>query len=120
MIRKRVSVIIIALLLTIGGICLAHEIIPWDIADAYYGQFVTVAGTIVTTYNSDKACFLDFHSNEERYFTAVIFRKDLAKFPSNPEEYYKGEKVHVTGFVQRSNGKPEMILDKPSQIEILK
>ena len=118
--RINVSLIMVAFLLTLGGICLGHEIIPWDIADAYYGQFVTVEGTIVATSNSDKACFLNFHSNGERYFTAVIFLRDLAKFPSNPEEYYNGEKVHVTGFVQRYDGKPAIVLENPSQIEILK
>jgi len=118
--RIKVSVIIGALLLVIGGICLAQQIVPWDKADKYYGQNVTVEGTIVATYNSGKACFLNFHPNWKRYFTAVIFRSDFYKFPPNPEEYYRGKKVHVTGMVREYNGKPEIILNDPSQIEIIK
>ena len=76
--KIRMYLIAIAFLLTIGGICLAQQIIPWDQADSYYGQFVTVEGNIVATYNSGEACFLNFHPNGNRYFFAVIFQRNLA------------------------------------------
>src|SRR2546425_3779425 len=49
------------LFLAIGGpIPLAQEIIPWNEAGKYYGQFKTVEGTIVATKNTGKVCFLNF------------------------------------------------------------
>jgi DNA/RNA endonuclease YhcR with UshA esterase domain len=114
-----VNLITIVFLLPIADVYCAQQIIPWDNADAYYGQFVIVEGTIAVTYYSGEACFLNFHSTGDRYFTAVIFRSDFHKFPHQPEQYYNGKKVHVTGFVKQSGGKPAIILNDPSQIKIL-
>ena len=98
-----------------GGI----PIIDWRYADQYYGQEVIVEGTIVDTYNSGNACFLNFHTDWKRYFTTVIFQNKFYKFPANPERYYKGKKVHVRGVVQEYEGALEIILEDPSQIEII-
>jgi len=48
---------------------LAQKIISWKDAHKYYGEYVTVEGTIVDTYNSGKACFLNFHPDYNKYFT---------------------------------------------------
>jgi len=52
--------------------------------------------------------------------TAVIFASAFPRFPANPENYYYGKKVRVSGNIKEYNGKPEIILNDPSQIEILK
>jgi DNA/RNA endonuclease YhcR with UshA esterase domain len=117
--RLNISLILIVFLLTIGGICLAQQIIPWDKADKYYGQNVTVEGTIVATHKSEKACFLNFHQDWKTHFAAVIFKSDFSKFPPNSETYYRGKKVHVTGVVEEFNDKPRIILKSPSQIKIV-
>ena len=95
------------------------KVISWMDAHKYYGEKVTVEGTIVVTFSSGKACFLNFHENWEKYFTAVIFRSDFGKFPKQPELYYKGKKVQVTGKVKEYKGKPEIILKDPSHITII-
>lgn len=95
------------------------KVISWQNAADYYGEYATVEGTIVATYNSGKACFLNFHPNYKRYFTAVIFASAFSRFPANPENYYRGKKVHVSGYIKEYKGKPEIILNSPSQIEIL-
>ena len=97
----------------------AH-VISWQDAAKHYGENVTVEGTIVATHNSGKACFLNFHPDYKRYFTAVIFAPAFSRFPANPENYYYGKKVHVSGYIKEYKGKPEIILNDPSQIEILK
>ena len=91
---------------------LAHptQIIQWNEAHNYYGQHVTVAGKIVSTYNSGKGCFLNFHPDYKRYFTAVIFKSAFDRFPANPEDFYYGKKVHITGTIQKYEGKPEIIV----------
>lgn len=96
------------------------QVISWRDAAKHYGEYATVEGTIVATHNSGKACFLNFHPDYKRYFTAVIFASAFSRFPANPENYYYGKKVHVSGYIKEYKGKPEIILDDPSQIEILK
>ena len=94
-------------------------IIDWQYADHYYGQEVIIQGTIVDTYNSGKACFLNFHKDWKQHFSAVIFAEDFYKFPKNPEAYYLGKKVRIRGIVEEYEGKPEIIVEYPSQIEII-
>lgn len=97
----------------------AEEAIDWNEAHQYYGQYVTVKGKIVGTYNSGKACFLNFHPDYKKYFTAVIFASAFHKFPSNSEDYYYGKEVHITGKIKKYKGKPEIILNDQSQIKVI-
>jgi micrococcal nuclease len=55
-----------------------------------------------------------------RHFTAIIFASVFSRFPANPENYYHGKKVRVSGKIKEYQGKPEIILNNPAQIEILK
>lgn len=96
------------------------RVISWQDAAKHYGEYATVEGKIVATHNSGKACFLNFHPNYKRYFTAVIFASAFPLFPANPESFYYGKKVRVSGYIKEYKGKPEIILNDPSQIEILK
>lgn len=98
----------------------AGNVISWESADKYYGSSMTVEGEIVLARNTGKVCFLNFHRNYKRYFTAVIFESDFSRFPSSPEEYYLNKKVRVRGLIKEYNGKPEIVLNSPSQIEIIK
>jgi DNA/RNA endonuclease YhcR with UshA esterase domain len=102
-----------------GGVLSAEQIVQWNEADKYYGQTVTVEGTIVATHNSGKACFLNFHQDYKRHFTAVIFASVFDQFPPSPENYYHRKTVQVTGLVKEYKGKPEIILERPSQIKII-
>jgi len=96
------------------------QVISWRDAAKHYGEYATVEGTIVATHNSGKACFLNFHPDYKRYFTAVIFASAFSHFPPNPENYYYGKKVRVSGYIKEYKGKPEIILNEPGQIKILK
>ena len=96
------------------------QVISWQDAAKHYEEYTTVEGTIVVTHNSGKACFLNFHPDYKRYFTAVIFASDFSRFPANPENYYYGKRIRVTGYIKEYKGKPEIILNDPIQIEILK
>lgn len=98
----------------------ASRVISWQDAAKHYGKYATVEGKIVATHNSGKACFLNFHPNYKKYFTAVIFASAFSLFPANPETFYYGKKVRISGYIKEYKGKPEIILDDPSQIEVLK
>jgi micrococcal nuclease len=88
-------------------------------AHKYYGEKVIVEGTVVAAFNSGKACFLNFHKNWKKYFTAVIFQSAFDKFPEHPELYYKDKKVRITGVIKEYKGKPEIVLKHPSQIKVV-
>lgn len=97
-----------------------ENIVSWIDAGDYIGETITVEGTVVASYNSGKACFLNFHEDYSSYFTAVIFKSAFGLFPDDPEDYYFGKTVRVTGTVKEYQGSPEIILDSPDQIEIVK
>ena len=109
----------------------AAEVVSWRQAGKHIGEFLTVEGKIVETHNSGKACFLNFHPEWRSSFTAVIFARSFAAFPpdrrsepsgtpgADPEDYYRGKRVRVTGMIREYRGKPEIILSSPDQIEVL-
>jgi micrococcal nuclease len=94
-------------------------VINWKEADQYYGQYVIIEGTIVDTYNSGKACFLNFHRDWEEYFTAVIFSCDFHAFPEQPEIYYLNRKVQIIGIIKEYEGSPEIIVKTSAQIRVI-
>jgi len=107
---RKLSILVLSVLFITNTQAVTQEIISWKDAHKYYGEYVTVEGWIVDTYNSGKACFLNFHENYKKYFTAVIFQSDFYKFPDSLEDHYYNKKVHVTGIVKEYQGKPEIIL----------
>jgi micrococcal nuclease len=99
---------------------LTSDIISWRDAAQYYGQIKTVEGKIVASNNTGKVCFLNFHKDWKKYFTAVIFSSDFNKFPARPEDHYLNRNVRVRGLIKEYKGKPEIILKGPAQIDIIK
>ena len=91
----------------------------WQDAAQYYGQVVTIEGSVVATYNSGKVVFLNFHQDYRTHFTAVIFPDDWDKFPEPPEDLFLDMLVRVTGLVKEYEGAPEIIVEEPAQIEIV-
>ncbi len=97
----------------------AKEVISWEDASKHINQVKTVEGIIVQAYNSGKVCFLNFHQDYKNNFCAVIFAKAFNAFPKNPEDYYLNKKVRITGKIIDYKGKPEIILNSQSEIEIV-
>ncbi|MEE9217686.1 MAG: thermonuclease family protein [Acidobacteriota bacterium] len=94
-------------------------LVSWREAHQYYGRTVVISGTVVATKNTGRACFLNFHPDWRRTFTAVIFAEEFGRFPEAPEDLYRGRKVRVTGKVREYHGKPEIIVKSPGQIRIV-
>jgi len=89
-------------------------------AGNYYGKEVIVEGKVVDAYLSKKNnVFLNFgEPYPNQCFSAVIFSSDLPKFGENPEKYYNQKTLRIRGRIQEYQGKPEIILKDPSQIEV--
>ena len=94
-------------------------IISWEEAADYEGQTVTVAGHIVDTYNSGKVVFLNFDQDFTDTFKVVIFPDAWPLFPAPPEDYYRDKTIQVTGQVKMYQNAPEVIVERPDQIEIM-
>lgn len=95
------------------------EAISWQQAARHVGKYCTVEGRIVETHRVEKAIFLNFHPDWRSTFTAVIFASRFDAFPTAPEEHYRGKNVRVTGLIRDYEGKPEIVLASPDQIEVI-
>lgn len=98
---------------------LSADAVPWAEAAKYYGRKAVIEGEVAATYRSEAVCFLNFNADYSRDFFAVIHASAFQQFPPNPEAFYKGRRVRVTGIVREFKGRPQIILESPTQIEIL-
>jgi DNA/RNA endonuclease YhcR with UshA esterase domain len=78
-----------------------------------------VEGRVVDTYKSSKVVFLNF-SPDRSQLKAVIFASAWDRWPRSPHELYYGKTVCITGTVVIYQGAPEIIVDAPEQISIVK
>lgn len=98
--------------------------IPWENALAYVGQEVTVVGPVVgTRYASSSNGSPTFLNVGLPYpdpgrFQVLIWGEDRGRFESPPEDLYYGQTVAVTGIVKNYKGVAEIIVKRPSQIEV--
>jgi len=89
-------------------------------AGNYINKEVIVEGKIADAYRSKtNTVFLNLEKPyPDHCFSAVIFSSSLYKFPENPEDYYNGKTVRIKGKIKEYEGKPEIILEDVSQIEV--
>ena len=88
-------------------------------AAQYYGQKVTVQLTVKTTYRSERVIWLMGDQDRAHNFKVVIFPEIWDQWPDRPDRYYKGKTIRVTGLVEKYRDWPEIIVNDPSQIEIV-
>jgi micrococcal nuclease len=89
-------------------------------AGNYYGKEVIIEGKVAATFRSKtNTVFLNFEKPyPNQCFSAVIFASDQYKFVQNPEKYYDQKVLRIRGKIQEYQGKPEIILKEPWQIEV--
>lgn len=90
-------------------------------ASSFVGSYRNVCGKIVDTRFSSSTngspTFLNFDKPYPNHpFVAVIWGKDRNKFSSSPEIQYKGKNICVNGLIETYKGKPQIIVNDPSQI----
>ncbi|MEM1973797.1 MAG: nucleotide-binding protein [Thermoplasmata archaeon] len=86
----------------------------------HIGEYATVKGYIAQVYISRKGTiFLNVDKPyPDNTFTFVIFKTDAYKFPNIKS--LEGKTIAVTGLIRTYQGKPEIIINNPKQIKILK
>lgn len=86
-------------------------------AEEWMGKYVTVKGFVADVYQSDKVAYLNFIKKyPDNPFSGVIFARTFEEFGDLQE--YSNKNVEITGRISTYRGKPQMILDKKSQIKI--
>lgn len=94
-------------------------------AAAHVGERETVCGSVVdsryATSSKGRPTFLNFdRAYPNHTFAVVIWGSERAKFPDDPEIYYRGKQVCATGLIESYESKPEMITHDASQLEIVR
>jgi DNA/RNA endonuclease YhcR with UshA esterase domain len=89
-------------------------------AKNHIGENATVCGTVASTRfaqtTKGKPTFLNLEKPyPEQVFTVLIWGENRNKF-GIPEATYQQKKICVTGTIQQYRGKPEIIVEEPSQI----
>ena len=97
---------------------LSEGVVPWQEAGNHVGEKSSVVGKVVATKDIGKVTYLDF-DNRRGSFSAVVFHENYGKFPAPPERLFLGKLVKATGVITQFKGKPRIVIDDPSQIEIL-
>lgn len=86
------------------------------------GSFQLVEGRVVNVASHDGRVFLDFSTDYRKGFSATIAPDDRKAFRgSDPAlEDLAGREIRLRGIVENFNGRPEIALSNPKQIELLK
>jgi len=103
------------------GIWGSYLLIPPDRAENFIGQIRAVRGRVLSSYKSEKILLLNFGADYKTDFTVVIFKDSWPYFLNrgiDPETFYKGKIVEVTGRVREYNG-PEIIVNYPAEIRVI-
>jgi hypothetical protein len=93
--------------------------IPWNEAEAHVGKPTVVEGRVLGIHCSPTSCLLAFDPTFNR-FTAVVQAKDFKTLPpAKLDAEYVGRKVRVHGTVQLLERKPEIVVQRPEDLEIV-
>lgn len=91
--------------------------ISWTQAEQHVGEEVIVEGRIMATHTSPLSTLLSFKEDFSS-LAAVIRPADRDAFPPQPEEYYRGKSVRITGRILETGKKLRMVLTSPRQIQL--
>lgn len=97
---------------------IAGEAIPYEEAPKHMDEEVIITGKIVRTNNIGNLTFLNFDRSRES-LTLIVFKENYSKFPEPAEKLYLNHTIKAKGKVVSYQGKPEIIIQGPEQIEIL-
>lgn len=98
------------------------QIVSADEAGKFIGNFKMVEGKVNNIYESPQVIALNFGRNFKTDFSAVIFKDNLKLFTEqgiNPINNYRNKKLYIVGTIREYNG-PEIIINSPAQIEVVK
>jgi micrococcal nuclease len=83
------------------------------------GTFQVVDGRVTNVSSGGGRVFIDFGSNGQRSFSAIIAPEDRRAFRDFDLDGLTTKHIRIRGTVQDYRGRPEIALSNPSQIEVL-
>ena len=108
-----------ALLAARAAITADDGAIKWSDAEKHVGENATVEGRVLGIHCSPTSCLLAFDPTFNR-FTAVVQAKDFKSLsPEMLNAQYVGRPVRVTGTIQLLDRKPEIVIAKPDDIQVV-
>lgn len=93
--------------------------IMWEDADKVVGQLAFVYGKVINTRELGRISFVNFDTQRPADFAGVIFQEKRDQFPKSLDDAYLGKAVRLRGIVSTFQGKAQMVLTDPAQIEVL-
>ena len=111
--------LILILAVLIPGIALAADVMDWEQAGSNMDKRAIVEGRIQNSECKPNACYLNFHrdAGDKKRFAVIIYVFDLREFPPDPDRYYRGKSVRVTGTIRDNKGIPSIVVKKKAAIE---
>jgi hypothetical protein len=100
----------------------AYRVRAADIAlNADVGSFQIVEGIVANVGSGEGRSFLDFSADWRRGFSAVVLGEDRKTFRRMGFDLsvLRGRRIRLRGMVEDSNGRPQIALANPAQIEVL-
>jgi DNA/RNA endonuclease YhcR with UshA esterase domain len=100
----------------------AEPAIAVEDAGDHVGEYITVVGRVANVFTSRAGnTFLNFgaaHPNQ--IFSATIFERYAEAFEGQFDDVHdlEGKRVRITGKIRLYQGKPQIILESPSQLEV--
>lgn len=91
----------------------------WDDARQAVGREAAISGKIINVGSAGRVNFLNFDKDRPPKFTGIVFREDLENFSKPLVELYQGKIVRIRGFVTLFRDRPQIVIKRPDQIEIL-
>lgn len=89
-------------------------------ASEWVGKVVIVEGLVVRSHSSRGNTFLNFREKDYREAFTVFSKAGACDFPAPLEEWCLGKRISILGELVLYKGTPEIILDQPSQLRLLK
>ncbi len=87
----------------------------------HIGETLCVEYYVASPFQSTKGnVFLNEKSAYKTGFTAVIFSSALSRFNGNPVSLYGNKTIQVSGNIRTYQDHPEIIVNDPSQISVIK
>src|SRR5262245_29181167 len=114
---RAVVVGLVVLVATVAG-ALSPPVVGWREAAGRVGGVVTVEDEVSAVRVLDSGFVIEF-SDEPNAFRIEVLVPLFGDAPHDPERAYRGHRVRATGRVQTFQGRPEIVLRAPSQIEIV-
>jgi hypothetical protein len=94
------------------------EVVRWQDAADHVGRVVTVEGTVASARVAAGACTLEFAPDDPAALRVVLML-GLFSAPVAPERQYEGHRIRASGRVQTFQGRPEMIVRRADQIQVI-